>query len=483
VAIAGIMGGLMSEVTEKTKNVLLESAYFDPIIIRRGSKSLGLSSESSRRFERGADSEMAPLANNRACKLIADFCDGKVLKGIVDCNPRPFTPVKIELRPSRVEHLLGARVTSDEISKIFSGLDFKYKSNHSFEVIQPSFRPDLTREVDLIEEIARIHGFDSIQPSFGPGGSLVTPESKLQRVRERVRGYLVGAGLMEVFPLTLGDSRLAARLGMMESAVRLMNPISEEMAVARPNLILTMLPVIRRNLNFRESNLALFEIGDVYGKTGSGELPMQRTGLAMAFCGMEFPDFWGAKWRRRDIFSLKGLLEDLSGHLQLGRLKLKPAEFFVFEKGYALDVYIDERRVGWMGRLSQDCLKAADIKEEIYLAELDFETMVEMTPNSIIAKELAKFPSADRDIAVVVDESISAGQIEDQIVESGQNMVDEVWVFDLYKGKNIPEGKKSLAFGIKFRLPDRTLTDEEVNDALGGIVASLQKKFKAELRK
>jgi len=482
VAIAGIMGGLLSEVIDKTNAVLLESAYFDPVTVRRGSKSLGLSTESSRRFERGIDPNLAPLANNRACKLMSDLCGGHILKGIIDCHPRPFEPVTIELRSSRVERLLGTKIGNEDIKRILDGLEIKYSVDGNFKILQPSFRPDLTREVDLIEEVARIYGFDNIPASFRPGGSLITAETRLLRVREKTRAYLVGAGLLEIFPITLGDTGMAVRLGRIETSVRLMNPLSEEMAIVRPDLLLTMLPIIRRNLNFRERNLALFEIGDVYYSSGKGQLPTQAAHLGIALCGMEFPDFWGTKWRTRDLYTLKGLIEDMASHLQLGEIELSPCDYFAFEKGYSFVVNIGRKSVGWMGWLSRGASDAADIKEPVFIAELDFDKMVEMVPDAISARELARFPSADRDIAIVLDDGIPAGSVKNEIAKAGEGIIDEIWVFDLYKGKNIPQGKKSLAFGMKFRHTERTLTDEEVNRALDNIVSILKDKFGAELR-
>lgn len=483
VAIAGIMGGLKSEVTEKTRNILLESAYFDPVVIRRGSKSLGLASESSRRFERGADPNMAPMANNRSCKLISDLAGGVNLRGIVDTYPSPFTPIQLQLRPSRVEHLIGAKIRSDEIIKILGGLNIKASDGDAIAAEQPSFRPDLTREVDLIEEIARVYGFDNIPADFRPGGELTTPETKIQRVREKVRSYMAGAGATEIFPITLADSRMTEKLGLGETAIRLMNPLSEEMAVVRPNLILTMLPVVRRNLNFRESNLTLFEIGDVYRRNLSGVQPGQRIHLALALTGMEIPDFWGAHWRNRDLFSLKGLIEDLAEYLGLGAVSLKPANHYAFDKDYSFEVFVGDKMVGAMGQLSSAAADIADIKDPVLLAELDFEDLVGLVPDVIVARELARFPSADRDIAIIVDEDVMAEEIRMEIIKTGGNLVDKTWIFDLYRGKNIPAGRKSLAFGIKYRLPDRTLTDDEVKEAHERIISALQKRFSALLRK
>jgi phenylalanyl-tRNA synthetase beta chain len=483
VAIAGIMGGLKSEVSERTNKVLLESAYFDPVVIRRGSRALGLSTESSRRFERGADSHMAPVAGDRACRLIADLTRGQVLEGIIDAHPKPFIPVQIDLRPSRIEKLLGTVIDDEKICQILVDLEIKHEVNGDIIAKQPSFRPDLLREVDLIEEVARINGFEKIDPSFRSGGSLATPMIRSEQIVDKLRNYLVGYGATEIFPLTLGDLRLAEKLGILDESVKLINPISEEMAVARPSLILTILPVIRRNFGFRETNLTLFEIGPVYRPGASGKLPDQSTHLALAISGMELPVFWGGKHRPRDLFSLKGILEDLADYFQAGPLTLNPERYFAFDKDHSFDIYLGSEKVGSMGMLSPGASEAADIKQPVYLAELDLSIMMGAVPESITTKELARFPSADRDIAIVVDEAVMARDIEKEIKKAGMGLVDEIWIFDLYHGKNIPSGKKSLAFGIKYRLPDRTLTDEEVNEAHARIAASLEKRFGAELRK
>jgi len=483
VAIAGIMGGEQSEVSKQTTRVLLESAYFDPIVIRRGSKAVSLSTESSRRFERGADPNMAPVANDRASGLLSDLCGGKILQGIVDACAKPFIPVKIALRPSRVERLLGARIDNGEIGRILTDLDIKNIIDGDIKVEQPSFRPDLVREVDLIEEIARIYGFDNIPASFRPGGALGTPVTKLQQVREKARAFLVGAGATEVFPITLADLRLAEKLGIAEESVKLINPLSEEMGVARPNLLLTMLPILRRNFNFRETDLTLFEIGDVYRNEGKGKIPSQETHLALALSGSELPIFWGARARERDLFSLKGFLEDLSDHLRTGEVNLNPYPNFAFEKDYSFEVYFGEKRLGFMGRLSEAVRDIADLKYPVFFADLSFESLTAIVPDSIRVRELAKFPSADRDIAIVVGEGVMAKDLQEEILKAGSGLVDRVWVFDLYRGKNIPAGKKSLAFGIRYRLPDRTLTDDEVSLVHAKIVSALESQFGAELRK
>jgi phenylalanyl-tRNA synthetase beta chain len=482
VAIAGIMGGELSEVSEKTSNVLLESAYFDPKIIRRGSKALGLTTESSRRFERGADPEMAPLANDRACKLISDVAGGEILKGIVDAYPKPFVPVVIDFKPEHINSLLGTDLDSNNMRNILSELDIGTKNGKGLKAIQPSFRPDLTREIDISEEIARIHGFDKISPVFRPGGALGAGESILNRITRDVKAYLTGAGGSELFSYTLVDSNLTARLRLLESSVTVMNPLSEEMEVVRPSLLISMLPVIRRNLNFKEKDLFLYEVGDIYLPPDSDELPVQKNHLAIALSGNAAPVFWGEKPRKCDFFTLKGIVENLADYLKLGRIDLRTQPYFAFDNSRSFVVYNNDNNIGYLGSLSEECLSIADIKSEVFYAEFDMEKIVDLVPESLTAEELDRFPSADRDIAIIIDEDVKAEDIRTQIFKSSYGIASNVLVFDLYRGKNIPENKKSLAFGIQYRLPDRTLTDEEVDEIHGKVAEVLKEKFGAELR-
>jgi len=482
VAIAGIMGGELSEVSEKTSNILLESAYFDPVTIRRGSKALGLTTESSRRFERGADPEMAPFANNRASKLISELTGGEILKGIVDAYPKPFIPVEIDFRPENISRLLGKELSANTLCSILNNLDIGTKDDDGLKAVQPSFRPDLTREVDLSEEIARIYGYDKIPPVFRPGGALGAEETKIERVTRQMKSYLTGFGGTEVFSLTLVDSLLTKRLGLLESSVTVMNPLSEEMAVVRPSILLSMLPVIRRNINFKEKDLFLYEVGDIYSPSENEELPIQKNHLAIALTGNESPVFWGNVQRETDLYTLKGLLENLADHLKLGKIELRPKEHFAFEQSRSFEVYINGNSMGCLGLLSDECRSAADIKEIVLFAELHMDKIAEHIPESLVAKELDRFPSADRDIAVVIDEDIKAEDIRAVIINSSNGLAGDVRIFDLYHGKSIPENKKSLAFGIKYRLHDRTLTDAEVDEVHGKIAGVLKKKFGAELR-
>jgi phenylalanyl-tRNA synthetase beta chain len=482
VAIAGIMGGELSEVSKKTSNILLESAYFDPVTIRRGSKAVGLTTESSRRFERGADPEMAPVANDRACQLISEIAGGEIFEGIVDEYPKPFAPVEISLNPEKINKLLGADLSPQSMNEILNGLDIDIKNKKGILAVQPSFRPDLTREIDLSEEIARLYGFENFPPVFLPGGALGAEETETQRITAKVKSFLTGAGGTEIFTLTLVDSLLTKRLGLLESSLTVMNPLSEEMSVVRSSMLLSILPVIRRNINFKEKDLFLYEVGDIYLPSDGEGLPVQKNKLGIALSGNELPVFWDSPPRKSDFYTLKGLIENLADHLKLEDLNIKPADHFAFEQSRSFEVYIGDNDIGYLGLLSDNCRSTADIKEDVLFAELDMDKIVELIPKSLETKELDRYPSADRDIAVIIDEVVNAEEIRSEIISCSDGLAGDVAIFDLYRGKNIPPDEKSLAFSIKYRLPDRTLTDEEVDRVHGKIAGVLKEKFGAKLR-
>ena len=261
-----------------------------------------------------------------------------------------------------------------------------------------------------------------------------------------------------------------------------MNPLSEDLAVVRSSLIATGLPVIKRNHNYQQKDLFLFEIGNCYFPEKDAELPGQKNNLLLVISGNEEPVFWDSNPRPADLYTLKGILEDLADYFKAGDVTFSPSTHFAFEKDLSFELNLGKTSIGYAGKLSGNAMKAADIKSDVFIAELDFDKIVELIPNELSFGELDRFPSADRDIAILVDDSVKADEVKKEIIDNGKGLVKEVWVFDLYKGKNIPKDKKSLAFGVKYRLPDRTLKDNEVDEAHNRIAESLKDKFKAELR-
>lgn len=480
-ALAGIMGGQNSEVAADTKQILLESAYFNPVVIRYGAKAVGLSTESSQRFERGVDINMAPFANDRACQLIAQLADGQIHKGIIDCYPKKFVPAIIEFRPQRARSLLGLEIPNPIMKDILNGLDIPYTDGSVLKITQPSFRPDLTREVDLIEEIARIHGLDKIPESYRPGGSLLKEPDSSFKIRNQVRALLVGMGFVETFPLTLIDSDMLKKLDNTIEAMNLQNPLSEELSGLRPDLIITMMKTLRHNINYGNKDIRLFDIGTAFIPS-SETLPIEKELLCLGITGKANPTSWRNPDKTVDFFSLKGILETLLSHLNINEIELIPQNYPYFDTDYSFTLNGNRNILGRMGKVAAAVGKQAGLKQEVYIAELNMAMLTSLALEEKHFKPLPKFPGSDRDIALIVDENIQAAAIMDSIRQSAGILLEDLFPFDLYQGQNIPPGKKSIAFRICYRCPERTLTDDEVDGMTKNIIDILAREYGATLR-
>jgi phenylalanyl-tRNA synthetase beta chain len=489
VAIAGIMGGLESEVGPDTRTVLLESAYFDPKVIRRGRIFLGISTESSQRFERGADPNGVVKAIDRAAELLENLAFGKVLRGVVDSYPSPIQPVQITLRPPRVNKILSTDLEPQQIKGILTSLELSVKvenpakggENHDLEVEIPTFRPDLTREIDLVEEIARIYGYGNIKTALRAGGNLVTEISWEDEVSRRVKGFLVGRGLAEVITNNLVDPEILAQLNPDVAQVRIRNPLSHDLSVLSTTLAYNLLSVVSRNKNRLEKNLKIFELGKVFFAKGN-RLPEERLHLGIAFSGNREPRHWETEETQTDLFDLKGTLEGLFDHLLLS-FELNPGGNAFLQAERCFHIRVGDEKIGLLGEVSEEILDAFGIKDKVFLTELDFEKLSTRVPGRKKFSSLPKFPPVDRDIAVVVDETLLSKQIGDRIKEVGGSMVEEVTLFDVYEGKQVPANKKSLAYSIRYRLKEKTLTDEEVDEIHRKVISELEKSLDATLRR
>jgi len=481
VALAGIMGGQNSEVTESTTNILMESAYFDPVVIRRGAKTVGLSTESSQRFERGADPDMASKANNRACALIAEHAGAKVHKGMIDAYPKKFKPATIDFRPDRANAVLGKDIDKKEICNIFKGLDIEFKDNSPMKITQPSFRPDLTREIDLVEEIARIYGLDNIPDMYRPGGNLdieIAPESI---IKDRLRDFLVGRGFVEIFPLTLVDSQQLDKIDNNINLVTLQNPLSEEMSALRPDLTYSMIKTLKHNINFGNKDVKLFEIGTSY-KPSPGDLADEKETICLGISGRERPVSWRNKETFSDFYSLKAELEAIFEYFQISfEIKTEANPYFDDNCSFIL-VLPGNRNSGYFGKISSKAAKTVGLKQDCYVAELCLSSFAELALRLRYYKQLPKYPASDRDIALIVENDVPTEDILKIIHSTGGDIVEDAFLFDIYHGKNIPEGKKSVAFRIIYRSKQQTLTDNEVDEIHGKVVSKLNKDFGAELR-
>jgi len=481
VAIAGIMGGEKSEVSDSTRNILLESAYFDPPTTRRASKELGLVSESSYRFERGADPENAVFASGRATRLIQELAGGEVLKGLVDCYPNEVTFPKVKLRPKRVGTVMGIEIPEEETREILTGLGFKLEGKETLEVSVPTYRPDITREIDLIEEIARIVNYDNIPAVERPGGELVTPLPEGRGLARSISQLLCGQGFFEIVTYIFKEPGRYRVFGDDDGFVRLLNPISEELSILRPNLIGSLLETVSYNLNRYEKNIRIFEIGKIYSRTGPKEFS-ERWHLAAAVSGDRQRPHWSYPPEPIDLFDLKGELEGLLERLSLPEVSFRPRREAIFEKDKGFEILGGDELLGKFGKVDEKVLEAFDIKEEVFSFEIDFEKLLELLPREKRYQPLPKFPPVDRDIAIVVDQDILAGEIEKSIRELDIDSLEEVSLFDQYVGKQVAPGKKSLAFSIRYRSRERTLTEKEVESFQKGLLQHLRAKFGAELR-
>lgn len=484
VAVAGVMGDKLSEVDETTRRVLLECAYFDPANTRRTGRALGLSTEASRRFERGVDYSGMTYALDRAARLITEVSGGTVARGVIDEYPVALQPAAVELRASRAEALLGLAFPEIEVRRCLEGIDFKVQccGDGLFKVTVPACRHDVSREVDLIEELARVSGYDRIP---APPRMSVTPAVGGRRAwRElvTVKETLASLGLREVMTTSFTGIDLVETIygaGVYDPPA-LSFPLSSEEGVLRPELLVTLLGCVRRNLNQRNQDLRLFEAGKVFPRRpgSSGHAEERRLGLAVL--GSRLPVHWSGKGRAWDFFDLKGVIEALAVRLRLPRPVFVNGAHPALHPGMTAEVRLGQNSAGVMGVLNPALAARLELPSELVLAELDLDKLLAES-QSPRHRERSPYPGSRRDLSILVDQPLPCDELVNEI-KHGSRLVTEVSVFDLYQGKHVPEGKKSLAFSMLFQSAERTLRDEEVDQAFDRILRGLIKKFDVKLR-
>jgi phenylalanyl-tRNA synthetase beta chain len=486
IAIAGVMGGANSEISENTKDVIIESAYFNPKSIRRTSKKLGLLTESSYRFERGVDYKNTLVAANRASQLIAELSGGEIVGGFMDENPIKFDDVEIELRVSRTNKILGFELSRDEIADILQRLGITVQKSNGDVLICtiPSFRPDLTREIDLIEEVARVYGYDRI-----PGDSRINFEisiDKIQpRLEDRIREILTGYGLFEVINNTL-LSEDEAKFDNLKS-VKILNPISQELSHLRPSLIPGLLKTVALNHRFSEFDLQLYEIGRVMiAKTDSvvkvnDYVELERLGICLT--GKLVDKNWKENAINSDIFYLKGIVEALLEKLSLDNVNF--TSYYVLENEfYSIEIkaFVNKTYIGSLYKMTDNYLKKFDIEKTVYIAELDLGLIKSLPRTKLIFKKLSNYPKVERDISFFVDSEVPYEKIEQVIWKSADKLLINVYLFDLYFDPKKSD-KKSLAIRLEFQSYEKTLTAEEVEARINKITSALEKELNVQLRK
>jgi phenylalanyl-tRNA synthetase beta chain len=481
VAAGGVMGGLHSEVENSTTNILLEAAYFKSSAIRRSRKQLGMTSESQARFERGADPNGIEFAIDRAAYLFQELCGGEVLNGIVDAYPRRIKPKTATLRPIRCNKVLGTQLGVLRMKKILKSLGFTLSGNLRFKVRIPTFRQDVEREIDLIEEIARIEGHFNIPDATENIGPLYAPEVFTDKFKRDVRQILTGLGFDEIMGHGFADSRIGRLINPNKPQLKIENPVSAELDVMRNSLIPFALSIVVNNLNFRTMDLKMFEIGKVYFQPEDRQEWIEEDRLLLLVTGESLTS-WRDKPRPLDFYDLIGALSRLGQHFHWPEPEYRQSSIIPFHEELAFSILLGKLQAGQVGLLRDQLADKLDIKQKVYLAEMPLNPLIELSNTQIEFRPLPIFPAAQRDLAIVVRQSLKAGDVLATIREAAGPLAEKISIFDLYQGKQIETGKKSLAVSIIYRSNERSLSTEEVERRQQLVISLLKDKLNAEIR-
>jgi phenylalanyl-tRNA synthetase beta chain len=491
VALAGIMGGLESEISPDTRNVFLESAVFNPTAIRRAAKKLGLSTEASVRFERGVDPEGVLAAADRAISLMQELGGGQIVSGQIDEYPGPREQPVIPIHVRQAGRFLGLPLTVDQTLDIGRrlGLPMERSGEDLLEVRPPSFRPDLTRPVDLLEELARIIGYDRIPITFPQSTATGGREPEGLLLRRRLEELLPGLGFDQVISYSFIAEQWAAFFcprvpeSGTDPLIRISNPLSEDQAVMRPALLPGLILTMKRNLSQRNRDLRLFEVGKVFTSAqGTEPLPRERDHLALLWTGRRSPESFHRKEEEVDFFDLKGIAESVMEALQV--------RDFSQASGYSpghleadgfVRLLAGAEVVGEMGEISEAARALFDCRERAYLLELDLDLLRAHQAETATFKSWPRYPEATRDISLILDDAVTWQAIRDEIQSLGEPLIEKVDLFDLYRGKPIPPGKKNLGLRVHYRSPEQTLTEDRIAALHQKVAERIIGKFRATL--
>ena len=483
VAVAGVMGGKETEVTETTTTVLLESAWFDPSSVRRTSRKLGLSSDSSFRFERGVDMEGVLKALEMAAHLINKLAGGWVARGVMDVYPVKFQPLHIDFRVKRATDILGAHVSAQDILDIFRKLRISAEASASgiISALAPSYRMDIKTETDLIEEVARVFGYNNI-PTTLPVARLIPGQpGRLSSIRRLSKALLAASGFMEVinYSFVSKDSFLVSGPAN-KKGVSLLNPLTEEQSVMRDSLVPSLLDNLKYNLARKTEEVRIFEFAPVF--IDSGRLPQEKWRVSGLLYGQRFEPRWSFPRDWVDFFDAKGAVEKLLDSLGIEKAEFAPIEHPLLHPGKSALLKVGGKPAGFLGELHPELWEKYGLKKPAYVFELDVDALMEMYGRPKKYAQLPRFPESARDIAFVVDEGAPFADILRTVQKLDTKLIDKVELFDVYYGGNIPQGSRSLAVRVTYRSMERTLTAQEVDDMHSRVVKELTDRFKAQIR-
>lgn len=478
VAIGGVMGGLNSEVKEDTEMILLESAYFNPVSIRKTSRELGMGTDAAYRFERGIDPEGVIRALNRAARLMAELSGGTVCKGVIDQYPQKIpTAQRIPLRVSRIRSILGTAVPEGEMVQILRRLEMAVDSAGAgeYKVTPPTCRVDITREIDCIEEIARLYGYDKVPVTLPGVSAMAGHREKNLMVEDRLREIMTGSGYTEVINYSFIPASAVEHLGLGEAderrnQVTIRNPLTEEQAVMRTSMTYSLLMNARRNADIGRSDLRIFELGRTFASRGAGIQPLEQNRLGCLITGLRYEDLWHSQGAHADFYDLKGCIENMLAVLRI------PSPVFragvhdpVLHPGKSCGIFCGDNMIGCMGEVHPEVMIRMELSGRVMLCEMNLDLMSAFFSTNVSFHSIPRFPSSSRDVAFLIPGELEAGTMLCLATDSHEELLEKVRIFDVYEGKHIPPGMKSLGLRFSYRSPDGTLTDDEVNEVHGRI--------------
>jgi len=485
IALAGIIGGQNTEISDSTVSVLLESAYFDPIRIRRTRRRLDLQTDASFRFERGTDRENVHVALNRAAQMIREVAGGEITKGFMDVVGARTKPQPLTLRTARTSDFLGAELETSEIADILVhiGCEITHFDRDQMIVIPPSHRVDLVREIDLIEEIARLHGYEKIAPTIPYVPARPAVVERAQEVRDQVASLLVAQGLTEIVTYSFTDRESLERSRQAtEGVVELLNPLSRNQSVLRTSLVPSMLATIAYNQKRGNMDLALCEVAKSYHWKGGTANLYEEHDHAIAGLAGSRPSHWSQPVCAWDFFDVKGIAESVLSGLGIAPDRLEGVQKPHLHPSRSAAWIKDGTVLCTFGQVHPDVSEAWEIRGEVFLAEFALEVLAPYINPRRSYWEIGQYPAVRRDLALVADREVPAGEIEATLRAAGGELLESLQLFDVYEGERIPAGKRSLAYSMTFRAKDRTLTEEEVNKIQNNLLTAVAKKHGAQLR-
>jgi len=483
VALAGVMGGKGSEVSDETTDILLESAYFDPASVRTTSRRHQLVSDSSYRFERKVDMEMIRKAQDRFIYLLEKYGRYNSISQVLTAGGERKGKRSISFDHRQIQQILGFSIPRSKVHSILKHLGMKViekgKASQKIQVEVPSFRPDLLGEIDLIEEVTRIYGFDKVPETLPPRIVQSTNLEKPSRgIKEIIHKVCLSSGCFEVVPFNLiNERKITGIISNTDKFVRIVNPQNKDLQLMRPSLIPGILEVVRHNIHTNNADLRFYETGNIYRKSVKKGLPDEIERAAILLTGGT-SRLWHTSPKKYDIYDLKGILENLLSELHIS-FSLKPHAYDYFNEDCSIGIEVKGKILGTFGIVKDQLLRQFEIKQEVLAAEIGIEALEKHSRLKRQFQELSRYPAVKRDIAIIVDEAVLVKELETEILSISRGLVKKIDLFDNFRGKHLPPGKKNVAFLMEFSSKERTLSGEEIQEVYEDIFANLNRKFQA----